>query len=450
MAKMVEILHEPDWKDAEINKQLDRVDSIFRNGGFDPSSGETMQMADAMDIPNAAFLIPRVLTTFLQEGIEPMLIGTSLLPKIQYVPGMQTVFPALDVLTAREAADGGALPIFNINVGGGMTFGVTVKRHGLALRVAERFIEQSTYPWLQYWLKLAGNALARHKEEYIFSYILGLGTVVFDNSVAGRSYGAVPQPIKGITTGRNHLGEFNGSIVADDIYDMYAQVLMQGFIPDTVLVHPMAWLMMIKDPVLREFAIQAGGGSFFAQFTGNAAAQAFPFFNFRGLGPGVGQTGQYNAGVLSTASQTGTVQGLPQNQTSAFMLPNYLGLPFRILVSPFLPYDPVNKLTSIILFNSSNLGALIVDEEPHVNSWNEPQYNIRNIGIEESYGFGILNEGQAIAVAKNVAIKPNQIVLPARTVIDLASSNTFQNLETTINFQVGSTGGTAPENVLGN
>ena len=32
-----------------------------------------------------------------------------------------------------------------------------------------------------------------------------------------------------------------------------------------------------------------------------------------------------------------------------------------------------------------------------MKSWDEPQYSIHNLGIEESYGFGVLNEGQAIA-----------------------------------------------------
>jgi hypothetical protein len=36
------------------------------------------------------------------------------------------------------------------------------------------------------------------------------------------------------------------------------------------------------------------------------------------------------------------------------------------------------------------------------------------MSIEETYGFGILNEGQAIAVAKNVKIRPNEFVMPAR------------------------------------
>jgi hypothetical protein len=69
---------------------------------------------------------------------------------------------------------------------------------------------------------------------------------------------------------------------------------------------------------------------------------------------------------------------------------------------PFMMFDVATKTTDIIMFNSRNLGALIVDEKPHVKSWDEPQYSIQNLGIEESYGFGVLNEGQAIAVAKNV------------------------------------------------
>jgi hypothetical protein len=43
------------------------------------------------------------------------------------------------------------------------------------------------------------------------------------------------------------------------------------------------------------------------------------------------------------------------------------------------------KTTDIMMFNSRNLGALIVDKKPHVREWDEPQFDIKNIGIEESY-----------------------------------------------------------------
>ena len=43
------------------------------------------------------------------------------------------------------------------------------------------------------------------------------------------------------------------------------------------------------------------------------------------------------------------------------------------------------------------------------------------MAIEEEYGFGIINEGQAIAVARNVKVRPNEFVMPALGVFNLAA-----------------------------
>ena len=75
------------------------------------------------------------------------------------------------------------------------------------------------------------------------------------------------------------------------------------------------------------------------------------------------------------------------------------------------------------IYGLKSLGALIVDEKPHVKSWDEPQYSIHNLGIEESYGFGVLNEGQAIAVAKNVKVRQNEMSTPARPFISVGPDN---------------------------
>ena len=76
-----------------------------------------MSINDALDVQNAAFMIPRAMTTIVQEGIEPLLIGEKLLQKIQYKPGMTTVFPAIEPLRAEEAGDCMELPEDNINTG---------------------------------------------------------------------------------------------------------------------------------------------------------------------------------------------------------------------------------------------------------------------------------------------------------------------------------------------
>ena len=102
---------------------------------------EPISITDALDIQNAAFMIPRAMTQIVQEGIEPLLIGEKLMQKVQYKPGMTTIFPAIEPLRADEAGDGMDLPQYNINIGGAQSFGVSVKRHGLRLKIAKRFVE---------------------------------------------------------------------------------------------------------------------------------------------------------------------------------------------------------------------------------------------------------------------------------------------------------------------
>jgi hypothetical protein len=123
------------------------------------------------------------------------------------------------------------------------------------------------------------------------------------------------------------------------------------------------------------------------------AVQGNKFYNYNGLGMGQGQLGQYTNGQLTGGEVSTPESGNYQQMQSAPMLPNYLGIPFRILVSPFINFNPETRTTDVLMFNSKNLGALIVQEDPHVKSWEDGQHNMNNMSIEETYGFGILNGG---------------------------------------------------------
>ena len=91
-------------------------------------------------------------------------------------------------------------------------------------------------------------------------------------------------------------------------------------------------------------------------------------------------------------------------------------------------FDTTAKTTDIIMFNSRNLGALIVDERPHVREWDEPQFGIQNIAIEESYGFGVLSEGQAIAVAASAPTRSTPLPAPwSRSVRTMRPSSCRRN-----------------------
>ena len=68
-------------------------------------------------------------------------------------------------------------------------------------------------------------------------------------------------------------------------------------------------------------------------------------------------------------------------------------------------------------------------------SWEDNRYGIQEMAIDEYYGLGIINEGQAICTAKNVKIRPNEFVLPARSVFNLSEAgSTFESIDSVTNF----------------
>jgi hypothetical protein len=365
-----------------------------------PSKGK-IKITDAVALPNASILIPHVLTQFVKEGIEPMLIGTKLLTRIQYQPGLQIQFPALGALYAEDVAPGQSLPEFAPDLGGQATNEMRVGKSGLALKIFDDIVKYDQYNLVAYWLRLAGQALARHKESKIFNFLTSMGTVVFDNVTRGNGISG------SYTSGRNRDGSLNGSMTMDDIFQMYTYGLQQGFILDTILVHPLTWLMWLRDPVLRTFQLQYGGGTWFNMWQGDPR-NVNPLASFPPLGEGTGRF--VNPPTSATSAPAATpVTEYSQNIDSRPTPPSYLGLSFNIIPSPFVPFSPTANTASVIMFNSNNLGALIVDEDPKVQEWKQPELDMTKMQIYEKYGIAIMNEGQAIIVANNISMKRNMV-----------------------------------------
>ena len=57
-----------------------------------------------------------------------------------------------------------------------------------------------------------------------------------------------------------------------------------------------------------------------------------------------------------------------------------------------------------MMVDTNELGILVVDEDITTEEWDDPNRDIRSIKFRERYGLGILNEGKAVAVAKNINI----------------------------------------------
>jgi len=385
---------------------------IFQNNGVSPDGSARMKIEDMIATQTASQWMPKVISNIVKESMEPILVGTRLLQRINYSYGQVITFGAMGAMTAADIPEGGEFPERSVQPGGA-TVQATVGKSGLAVKFTDEMIRYSQFDVMGLHLREAGRALARHKELKIFNMIRNMGVKVFDNVSPTAS-------IKGVTTGRDLTGSGNGSITMDDVFDTFAQVMVQGFVPDTLLMHPLTWIMFVKDPVLRTFAINSGGGTFFAGWTGNPNQVSWMNSLRGGMAGGAGQNivpGGNAAGLSATE-----VEGYHPQMDSAPVLPNYLGLPFRIIVSPFVYFDPRRMLTDIYVFDSNELGALVVDEEVQTDEWTDPRNDIRKVKLWERYGLAMFHEGQQAAVIKNVHVVPNEIVLPARTSIDVSGS----------------------------
>jgi len=395
----------------KMEDEFKNLEHTWRNDGRGIDTQKKIGFEDAITVPNAHIFLPKVMTKIVKEAQEPMLIGAKLLRRVNYKAGIQIEFPSVGATgQADMVSELGEYPKLSPAVSVGTVI-ARIGKFGLAVEFSEEILRYSVYDVYNMMLELAGRDLARLKEKIIFTYILDMGTTVFDNI----NWNDPTASVKGPTTGRNRKGEGNGSITLDDLFDMFAHLIHQGYMPDTLLIHPMTWLMWVKDPLMRIFALNNGGGTWFATWSGNPASRD-PWESHGGLGVSAGRN------VGKNADNTNWDFNF-ENQNSSMNIPNRFPVPLRIIVSPLVPYSWQTQLTNIMMFDSKNLGVLVVDEEPTTQKWDDMSVDLHSVKIRERYGVAILNEGQAIAVAKGIKVDAyNELILPAVTMADVSSA----------------------------
>src|SRR5579863_1679094 len=97
-------------------------------------SGEQMSMTDALSVPNAPLLFPRVISNIVKEAVEPLLVGTSLLQRISYSYGQTITFPAVGAMYAADIAEGQEYPERSLAMGGS-TVTAHIGKSGVAVKV---------------------------------------------------------------------------------------------------------------------------------------------------------------------------------------------------------------------------------------------------------------------------------------------------------------------------
>jgi len=390
--------------DAYKNK-LKQFQFIWDNSGMDVDGSE-WRISDMYSVPDAPILLPKVISTVVREAMEPMLIGASLLQRINFSMGQTILLPAASALSVAQLdiPEGGEYPEAKMTQGGAAMV-ANIGKSGIAVKISDEMIRYSQIDVINMHLRAASRALARHKEVKIFNMIGAEGLVYFDNKNPVDS-------VLGVTHGRDFNGAANGSVTAEDLFDLWGHLLARGFSGNTMLVHPLTYTMFLKDPNMRAMFFNANTNVMFASWRGNA----------KGGNPWSMAAGGLSQGSIENIQPDTEVELRNQQINSAPVLPGYMGQAMNVIVSPFVSYDPIKKVTDIMIFDQGELGVLLVDEDPTTEEWMDPARDIRKIKIRERYALGILNEGQGVALIKNAVNVDNMITSqPAVPSINIAA-----------------------------
>lgn len=359
-----------------------------------------LKLKDILNNGDLSKFLPVAISETVREASEPMLITNELFVNIAQKDGVFVTLPAEGAMEmVDEIAPGGEYGTEEITMGGGTVIRIDIRKFGIKLSLTEEMVEQSQYDVIGQWLKAAGRAFARRKNRIAFNLFERQGLTLVDNKNPGSSV------LGRALSGRDASGAFNYSFGSEDFFDIYAAMLQEGYAPSVIVMHPLTWAIWAKDPFLKVFAWANGGGPLMGGYSVQGV-QRDQFFN--GLGP------------ASRGASKG--EDLPPDFKGQPILPAWAGIPFKIMVSPQVPFDPINKLTSIYFVDPANAGAIIQAENINQYTWSDPERDIQNIKLREKYGMAILNEGKGVGVVKNVKVIPNRIADFGATNVNIDSS----------------------------
>ena len=361
-------------------KRLELVRSIWKNNGhldgvreritYEDLARKDLEYAKDFTSTDQPLLIPRVIAQEVREAIEPNLVLTPLLHRINFSAGTQLTFPAVGALHAADIPEGGEYPERTLEFAG--TVVATIGKSGIAVKMTDEMIKYSLFDVMSMHLRAAGKALARWKEEKVARMLINNGRVLFDN--ASTSYPS--------TTGRNASGAYNGTLTLHDLFRAWAWMVNEGFMPDMLIMNPFGWTIFAQEGLARLFGFW-NGTNMWGQMQGQPGAP-----NWKTADP-----------------RFGTMASAPQYLATTYAnVPSIFPTNFKIVVSPYIPVDADAGLTHIILADSSELGIIVVDEEPTTEDFRDPMRDIQKVKIRERYGLAVLNDGRGIGLIKNVSL----------------------------------------------
>lgn len=386
--------------------KIEDLKKLVHSGGYDAEQDVHFALADAINTADAPQMLTRVYTEIIQQAVEMQMVGQRLIRTMRHsdIIGTSVAYKWIGAGNIPDTLrhEGQEYPEFSVGVGSTSMIRAQFQQHGLVVKVTREQIQQSQWDVITLHITEAAKALARAKEKRIFELFDSQGAVIFDND-GGPS-------VKGVCTGRDRYGVKNGAITQEDLFDMYCQGLAHGYNPTVILMHPLAFPIFQKDPILRN--------------AGYHMYNPREFINSQ-LNP----INSYKNGTIDTwreqqRSATGKAQRLSEKEieltTTGFnQLPSYSPLSgMTVITSHMVPFDRVNQTTSIFMIDTDASGVLNVQAPLTVDSWEEMTREITAVRLKEAYSIDVIDGGLGILVAKNIPLVPNELFLNPQVVIN--------------------------------
>jgi hypothetical protein len=341
---------------VEILKNMMKTDGSYR--------GPRIPMVEAVNASDMSILFPKVISDVLMRSKEPLMIGQNLLAKTIQVDNVRSIeFPVMGAIRAFDMADVAEyreqLPAFTESLAE-----VKVNKVGLMISLSEDLLRDSMWDLLALYVEAAGFAMLRHKEEKIFLEFQAKGHTVFDNNTTNPALW---------TNGRSYNQARNYSATYDDFIDAMGALVAHEYIPTDIIMHPLAWALYAKDPIIRNVMYTQG------------------------------QIGQ---SVWTSKPDFDQSANVPWN--------------INYQVSPFVPFTLGGNLSSgpgsslaacnitdIFVVDRNHSVVILQRDGMETEQFNDPRRDILNLKIRERYGVGSLNGGRSSAVIHNVRLEQN-------------------------------------------
>lgn len=370
---------------------FDAMEKMVRNAYGDYSKG-AMTIKEAITTTDTIKLIPKVIEGKLREAMEPTYLGTTFFQKVKVDGGSSAVYviPVVGELIAYEVGEATKYQESraDVNTLENATLEIRVKKFGVKVSITEEAINDSSWDILGINLRKMGQAMGRIKEEQIFNNFSQHGKPIFDNNLRQEL------PEAG-TTGLGKDGLYNDTLSVEDLLDLAMALLGQGFNPTDVIMHPLVWVVFARNNMIGNgLTYGALGGNYVHP---NGAIQGTP------AAFGMANSGDGQKFIMRPDQIQGRIP--------------VMGL--TVSFSPWIHFDRMGKKFDLYCLDREEVGIIAQREELSIDNWVEPERDIKMLKCKERYGIGLLNNGRAITVAKNIAVAPSY---PAQAVINVRAT----------------------------